>query len=156
TGSASSKQIRLRTFIYESIRDHPAEHYMLVLSGHAKGAVGGFLSGESPATSSGLSLLELRQIFGDVRQQFENDGTKGFCGNEKIDILGLDTCLGSMAEIAYELRHNVNIMVATEAMTPISGWPYDRLLEALFGVEKHSTASAMNAARNTATPLADL
>jgi hypothetical protein len=49
----------------------------------------------------------------------------------KIDILGMDACLMSMAEVAYQLRDSVLLTVGSEEVEPGDGWPYDRILAKL-------------------------
>jgi hypothetical protein len=49
----------------------------------------------------------------------------------KIDILGMDACLMSMAEVGYQLRDGVALTVGSEETEPGDGWPYDRILGAL-------------------------
>jgi len=48
--------------------------------------------------------------------------------NRKIDILGMDACLMSMAEVIYQVRDHVGITVASEQTEPGDGWPYNTLL----------------------------
>ena len=49
----------------------------------------------------------------------------------KIDILGFDACLMSMAEVAYQVKDAVNFSVGSEETEPNEGWPYNRVLKAL-------------------------
>ncbi len=49
----------------------------------------------------------------------------------KIDILGMDACLMSMAEVNYQLRDSVLLTVGSEEVEPGDGWPYDRILDEL-------------------------
>ncbi|MCA1583181.1 MAG: clostripain-related cysteine peptidase [Acidobacteria bacterium] len=49
----------------------------------------------------------------------------------KIDILGMDACLMSMAEVAYQVRDSVAITVGSEEVEPSDGWPYDAILKEL-------------------------
>lgn len=49
----------------------------------------------------------------------------------KIDIVGFDACLMSMAEVAYQLRGAAAFTVGSEQSEPNDGWPYDRVLSAL-------------------------
>jgi hypothetical protein len=49
----------------------------------------------------------------------------------RLDILGMDACLMSMIEVAYEIRTSVDIMVASEEAEPLSGWPYGVILRVL-------------------------
>lgn len=45
-----------------------------------------------------------------------------------FDLLGMDACLMSNLEVAYQVRDHVRIMVASEENEPGDGWPYDRVL----------------------------
>jgi hypothetical protein len=49
----------------------------------------------------------------------------------KIDILGMDACLMSMAEVYYQMRDVAEYSVGSEESEPGEGWPYDRILTAL-------------------------
>jgi Clostripain family len=42
----------------------------------------------------------------------------------KIDIIGMDACLMSMAEVAYQLRNDADYVIASEETVPLQGWPY--------------------------------
>src|SRR5262245_18117603 len=46
----------------------------------------------------------------------------------KIDVLGMDACLMSGAEVCYQLRESVRYTVAPEGFGPLDGWPYDSIL----------------------------
>jgi len=50
---------------------------------------------------------------------------------KKLDVLGLDACLMSMIEVAYQVRHAASVMVASEDAEPGSGWPYRDILTTL-------------------------
>jgi hypothetical protein len=47
---------------------------------------------------------------------------------QKIDILGMDACLMSMAEVGYQMRNSVRFTVGSEETEPLDGWPYDTIL----------------------------
>jgi hypothetical protein len=49
----------------------------------------------------------------------------------KLDVLGMDACLMSMAEVAYQVRGAATHLVGSEETEPGDGWPYDRILKAL-------------------------
>ncbi|MFN0120168.1 MAG: clostripain-related cysteine peptidase [Blastocatellia bacterium] len=49
----------------------------------------------------------------------------------KIDILGMDACLMSMVEVAYQVRGAVDITVGSEELEPGDGWPYHLILKEL-------------------------
>jgi len=49
----------------------------------------------------------------------------------KLDLLGMDACLMSMAEVGYQVRSSVELTVGSEQTEPVDGWPYDALLAEL-------------------------
>lgn len=49
----------------------------------------------------------------------------------KIDVLGMDACLMSMAEVAYQVRDSVDFIVGSEQTEPLEGWPYHTILDAI-------------------------
>ena len=49
----------------------------------------------------------------------------------KLDLLGMDACLMSMAEVAYQIRSSVRYAVGSEQTEPLDGWPYDTILSKL-------------------------
>jgi len=117
----------IKEFICSGIRDHGADHYMVVLSGHGSGSVGDFLTktGNHPAAS--LSIPELGWLLAEVKKEMEKEGIE-LGENGKIDILGMDSCLMSMAEVGHEVRESVNFLVGAEGFEPLAGWPYMRVL----------------------------
>ncbi|HZS09543.1 MAG TPA: clostripain-related cysteine peptidase [Blastocatellia bacterium] len=46
----------------------------------------------------------------------------------RIDILGMDACLMSMIEVAWQVRDSVANTVGSEQTEPGDGWPYDAIL----------------------------
>ncbi len=51
--------------------------------------------------------------------------------NRKLDILGTDACLMSMAEVGYQIRASADYTVGSEQTEPGAGWPYQTILGAL-------------------------
>ena len=49
----------------------------------------------------------------------------------KLDILGMDACLMSMAEVGYQIRDSACYTVGSEQTEPGEGWPYHTVLGAL-------------------------
>jgi hypothetical protein len=68
-----------------------------------------------------LDNIELKRVMATAKRGL----------GRKIDILGMDACLMSMAEVGYQLRDSVKLMVGSEEIEPEDGWPYDRILGAL-------------------------
>jgi hypothetical protein len=48
-----------------------------------------------------------------------------------IDILGFDACLMAMAEICYEVRESVSVVVGSDEEIPKESWPYSLILRDL-------------------------
>jgi hypothetical protein len=49
----------------------------------------------------------------------------------RLDILGMDACLMSMAEVGYQMRDSAAYTVGSEQTEPGEGWPYSTILGAL-------------------------
>jgi hypothetical protein len=56
-------------------------------------------------------------------------------GGPVIDILGMDTCLMSMAEVVYEFRDCVQRFISSEGFSPDGGWSYLRVLALLAAIK---------------------
>lgn len=52
---------------------------------------------------------------------------QGIAG-QGLRLLGIDACIQGLAEIAYEIRNEAEIMVASEELEPVSGWSYTQIL----------------------------
>lgn len=50
-----------------------------------------------------------------------------------LDLLGMDACLMSTLEVAYELRDLTQVVVGSEELEPAAGWAYHTLLSELAG-----------------------
>ena len=46
----------------------------------------------------------------------------------RIDLLGMDACLMSMFEVAYQIKDQAAYMVGSQELEPMAGWPYDMVL----------------------------
>jgi len=68
-----------------------------------------------------LDNLELKRVMTRIKKSLKRP----------IDILGLDACLMSMVEVAYQMRDVAGYSVASEETEPGEGWPYDRILRSL-------------------------
>jgi hypothetical protein len=68
-----------------------------------------------------LDNIELKKVMTRIKKKL----------TRKIDILGMDACLMSMVEVAYQMRDVAEYSVGSEESEPGEGWPYDRILKAL-------------------------
>ncbi|HKE59819.1 MAG TPA: clostripain-related cysteine peptidase [Pyrinomonadaceae bacterium] len=113
--------ITLYNFISLCLEKYPADHYMVVLSGHAGGTQRDYLL-KDESSSGSLTFNELKQVFKRIKAD-----RKG----ELIDIVGMDNCQMSMVEVCYELRGLAQVVVGCESYSPASGWPYRQILDRL-------------------------
>lgn len=113
--------ITLYNFISYCLEKYPADRYMVVLSGHAGGTERDYLLKDESSARS-LTFNELKQVFKQIKRDRRG---------KLIDIIGMDNCLMSMAEICYQLRDVTEIVVGCESFSPVSGWPYRQVLERL-------------------------
>ena len=108
----------------------PSMHRMLILSGHGSGAVGDFLTDnhskngqhwlvDYPGTSKGPR--ERRKTMA-ARPTYREPDAKS------INVLGMDSCLMSMAEVCYQVRDSVAYLVGSEGFVQDAGWPYGFLI----------------------------
>jgi hypothetical protein len=51
--------------------------------------------------------------------------------DRRIDVLGFDACKMAMAEICYEVRESVSIVVGSDEQIPKESWPYEQILRDL-------------------------
>ncbi len=111
----------LSRFIEIVFEKFAAERYMLVLAGHGSGAVGDFLTGDKRVF--GLTIPDLGDVLTAVKEKHKTKKKP-----KPIDILGMDSCQMSMAEVACQVEDAVHLMVGTEGFQPNAGWPYEDVL----------------------------
>jgi hypothetical protein len=46
----------------------------------------------------------------------------------KVDVVGMDACLMTMLEVAYQLRGHAHVLVGSEEVEPGPGWPHAAIL----------------------------
>ena len=68
-----------------------------------------------------LDNVELQRVMTRVKKSLKRP----------VDILGMDACLMSMVEVAYQMRDVAGYAVGSEETEPGDGWPYDRILQSL-------------------------
>jgi hypothetical protein len=119
-------------FATDCIELYPAEHYMLVLSGHGSGAVGKFFL-QADREDRYLSIPMLAYAVCKINQVMATEKDKYPDKNlsDKLDVIGLDACAMSTVEVGYQLRDVARYMVGAEGFERNGGWPYHRVLETL-------------------------
>ena len=68
-----------------------------------------------------LDTIELGKVLVEVEKTL----------GQKLDLLGMDACLMSNLEVAYQARPYVSYIVASEESEPNQGWPYTPVLKKL-------------------------
>ncbi len=105
----------LTDFAVWANKTFPARRHMLIVSSH-----GGGYGGISPddISENSLSLKDLSGALGGISSAY----------GKKLDIYASDACLMQMAEVIYDLRRYVNVVVGSEENIPGSGFPYTAML----------------------------
>ncbi|MBK8979761.1 MAG: hypothetical protein IPM29_28015 [Planctomycetes bacterium] len=114
----------LASFVAGALRAFPAERHMLVLWDHGGGWVGQCLDIDAPGRDgrTELSLVGVRRGV---------EAALLAAGVDRFDVIGFDECLMAQLETACELAGVADFLLASEAVEPGYGWPWDTLL-ALF------------------------
>lgn len=119
-------ECELVDFLYWGIKNNPADHYFVIFSGHGNGIESNFLVKDTVPPQA-LTIKQLRSVLEhpDVRSALDS------VGKDRIDILGFDSCLMSMVEVCYELRHDADLFVASQGSEANLGWPYKTIFKYL-------------------------
>ncbi|MEQ8860918.1 MAG: clostripain-related cysteine peptidase [Pseudomonadales bacterium] len=125
----------LSDFVRFASSRYPARRYGLVLWNHG-GGWQGMADDEDPGNGEGHDNLSVVEVGNALRGALP-DG-------RKFDLIGFDMCLMAQLEMAYEVADLAEFMVASQAVEPSYGWPYDVLLPE-FG---HATVGPRRLAQN--------
>ncbi|HEY6407103.1 MAG TPA: clostripain-related cysteine peptidase [Ktedonobacteraceae bacterium] len=68
-----------------------------------------------------LDTIELGNVLAQATQKL----------GQPIDLLGMNACLMSNVEVAYQLRNHARVYIASEDLMPAQSWPYDDILARL-------------------------
>jgi hypothetical protein len=120
-GEATSGPSVLEDFIVWTKNKYAADHYLLVLWGHAYRLA----FNRDPQRPDGLDFPDVRGVL-----ERTNDG-------KRIDIVAFDSCNVSLLEAAYELRDVADYMVASQFIDPLPGWPYNVILKKVLESPDH-------------------
>ncbi len=140
----------LKDFLAFGAKRFPARATMLVLSNHGSGfyVPQEMLSGRGRRLARPAPRLR-RGFFRPTRDWLEtpdphrgiayDDGSADCLDNRELkqvlahasrvlgrplDVVGMDACLMTMLEVAYQLRDHARILVGSEELEPGDGWPY--------------------------------
>jgi Clostripain family len=65
-----------------------------------------------------LDNQELKRVLASAHHLF----------GRKVDVVGMDACLMTMIEVAYQLRDHAHVLVGSEELEPGPGWPHAEIL----------------------------
>ena len=107
---------------------YPATNYVLVAWDHGNGWYPGYRASaifidDSHGHEMGVAGGEFAQAMVGVKQAL----------GKRVRIIAFDACLMGMIEVAAEVRDACDYMIASEAMVPTDGLPYDKFLGRLTG-----------------------
>jgi len=107
-------------FVKWSKEKFPAKRYMLIIWNHGSGWM------DPRKESKGIS-------FDDETGNYIRTPQIGLILKEagKVDIIAFDACLMNMAEVAFEVKDNAQVIVGSEETVPGLGYPYDLFLGAM-------------------------
>jgi hypothetical protein len=144
----------LNAFVVFGARRFPARATMLVLSNHGTGfwVPPEMLSAAGPR-AAGPARGVRRGFFEPTRQWLlapdpfrgiaYDDGSSDCLDNRElqgvlaharrvlrrpVDVVGMDACLMTMLEVAYQLRAHARVLVGSEELEPNDGWPWAAIL----------------------------
>jgi hypothetical protein len=112
----------LGSFLSAALSTFPAQHYALILWDHGGGWAAHAIDHNAPGIPGGhdkLTLPKLRQAISEALAKVNL---------QKLDLIGFDMCLMAQLETASELSGLADAMVASQAVEPGDGWPYDQIL----------------------------
>jgi len=113
----TSRPENLTDFIVEAHKKYPAKHTLIIVSNHG----GGFTGLANDDTSKTvMNIPDMEKALKDAKDAL---------GKDKFDIVGFDCCLMGQAEVAYQIKDHVGIMIGSEETEGKEGWPYRRILD---------------------------
>ncbi len=110
----------LEDFLTWGFTEYPADRYMVILEGHARGPIDGFTGDD---TSKSKMALE------DFGSSFRSavDSTI----DRPVDVISFDVCWMGMVEAAYEVMDHARFMVGSFDEIPANGARYDLVMPAI-------------------------
>ncbi len=107
-------------FVKWSKTKYPAKRYMLIIWNHGSGWM------DPLGDKKGIS-------FDDETGNYIRTPQIGLILKEagKVDIMAFDACLMNMAEVAFEVKDDAQVIVGSEETVPGLGYPYDLFLGAM-------------------------
>ena len=122
----------LQHFLASVIKTFPARQYALIMWNHGNGWAHHLSDTNAPGSAQGHDHLSLPKLRQGIAGALKDTGLK------KLNLVGFDMCLMAQLETATEISELAEVMVASEALEPGDGWPYEQILPS-FGQENLGT-----------------
>lgn len=100
-----------------------ADKYALILAGHTLGFLS-FGMFEDETTNKTMTIPTLAEGLKTIKETITG---------KKLSVLGFDSCVMSMIEIAHQFKDVAETMIASEGGVPNAGWSYPGTLTTLAG-----------------------
>ncbi len=110
----------IKDFVLKVKTDYPANHYELIISSN-KGSGWQGICWDDHGDGIMITMPELL----DALNQITNNGA------DKLDILGIETCMTGNMEVAYQIKNCVDIFIAYPECAMIGDWPYSEAFDDL-------------------------
>jgi hypothetical protein len=122
--------------------NYPAKKYLLVIWNHGGGfrslSLAKDIAWDDTNGEDKITMPELEEALSMISAQI----------GKNIDIVGMDACLMAMAEVAYQIKDDADILVTSEESEPNEGWSYDAILNQL-------VSNSLMSAEELATTIVD-
>jgi len=103
----------IKDFVLKVKNDFPANNYELIISSN-KGSGWQGICWDDHGDGIMITMPELLNALNDITNN----------GADKLDILGIETCMTGNTEVAYQIRNCVDIFIAYPECAIIGDWPY--------------------------------
>jgi len=124
----TSQPAALTNFIDWASDQRPADHYALIMWDHGSG-----LEGFNLDTNDGISQSDTAFTAEELAGVLSSTGTP-------IDVLAFDECLMATFEVAFSLKDNVDVIVASQELEGGAGYDYNGIFRILENTPTQVTA----------------
>lgn len=138
----SVSEERMSRVIADMKQIAPADSYGLVLWSHASGWWNDGVDGPGTASAPAPRSFGIDSPTDDQRYTMSISSLARVLDDRTFDYIYFDCCLMGSAEVAYQLRHATDMIVASAAELPSNGMPYDLTLPMLAAPEPDFTRIA--------------
>lgn len=88
-------------------------------------------SKEAPGVSRGILYDDTSMDFLTNQELSQALQAAQDAAGRRLSVIGMDACLMAMAEVQYQVRRFADVMVASQEVEPLKGWPYTPIVQAL-------------------------